>query len=155
AIQVGATIAVVSDVSAASSTAPVPRYRDFSVPQRLVNLRLSVQSQGPGAVPAGKGGERSASAGTKDGVGVGSNVTFLYQLQNDTSDVTQAATNVTVRNTLPTGLSFQSCTSTGGVSCSGSGSDVQVTYPQIPAGQTRTVTVTAKVDPTLQNGTVL
>jgi len=141
-IQVTASLAPVSDVSIASATAPVPRYRDFSVPQKLVNLRMSISMSSPPPAPRAP-------------VSVGSNVTFTQQLVNDTSDPTQAATNVVIRDNLPSGLSLVSCSATGGAVCNSSGNQVQVSYPSLGAGQSETVVVTAAVSAAVPDGTVI
>jgi uncharacterized repeat protein (TIGR01451 family) len=153
-IQVAGSLGPVSDVSVATETAPVPRYRDFSVPQKLVSLRLTTSFQGAAkTTPLVKTGAWAGSSAA--GVTAGSNVSFVNQLVNDTSDPNQTATNVVVRDNLPSGLSFVSCTATGGASCTGAGSSVQVNYGTLGPGQNRTVTVTAQVDPSLADGTVL
>jgi len=141
-IQVTGSLAPVSDIGIASATAPVPRYRDFSVPQKLVNLRMSISLNSPPPAPRAP-------------VAAGSNVTYTQQLVNDTSDPTQVATNVIIRDNLPSGLSLVSCSAIGGTVCNSSGNQVQVSYPSLGAGQSETVMVTAAVDPTLPDGTVI
>jgi hypothetical protein len=110
-IQMAGTLAPVSQVSAASATAPVPRYRDFSVPQKLVNLRVttSVQPQGQSAALVKTGGSLFASAANAAGVVAGSNVTFPIQFVNDTSDPDQAGGRTEVRDNLPSGMNFLAC----------------------------------------------
>jgi len=161
-ILVSGSLAPVSDVSIASAAAPVPRYRDFSVPQKLVNLRVStsVQVSSPGGVsPLALAAKIPAApilfATAPQAVTVGSNVTYTSQLLNDTSDPTQSATNVVVRDNLPSGLNFVGCSATGGATCSGSGNQIQVTYATLAPGQTAKVTVQAQVDPSLAAGTVV
>ena len=141
-IQVAGSLAPVSDVSIASPFAPVPRYRDFSVPQKLVNLRMSMSLNAAPPAPRAP-------------VSVGSNVTFTQQLVNDTSDPTQVASNVVVRDNLPSGLTLVGCSAAGGVACSSSGNQVQVNYPSLAAGQSETVTVMASVAPSVPEGTVI
>jgi uncharacterized repeat protein (TIGR01451 family) len=97
----------------------------------------------------------AAGVSNAAGVAAGSNVTFTSQLVNDTSEASQTATNVTVRDNLPSGLTFVSCTATGGAACTGSGQTVRVNYGTLGPGQGQTVTVTAQVDPAVVNGTVL
>jgi len=149
------SLAPVSDVTVPSATAPVPRYRDFSAPQKLTNLRMSTSFQ---AVPSSSLVSAAAKAPLtgNTSIVVGSNVTFTSQLINDTSDPAQAATNVIVRDNLPTGLTLVSCTTTGGASCiTGLGNQVQVSYGAQGGGQGASVTVVAQVDPTLAAGTVV
>jgi len=137
----------------------LPRYRDFSVPVKLVNLRMSTLVQLPaatGSVTAGVLAKAtpSTTASTSGAVNVGSNVTFISKLLNDTSDPTQIATNVIVRDDLPSGLDLVSCSASAGASCSGSGSQLLVNYGTLGPGQSVTVTVVATVG-LVANGTVL
>ncbi|SPF50343.1 Virginiamycin B lyase (modular protein) [Candidatus Sulfopaludibacter sp. SbA4] len=167
-ILVAGSLAPISDVSIASATAPVPRFRDFSVPQKLVNLRVStaVQVQPQSAAPVMSGAfaakiparmteTPAAAIAVPQAATVGSNVTYTSQLLNDTTDPTQTATNVVVRDNLPSGLNFVSCTATGGTACSGSGNQIQVNYAALGPGQSAMVTVVAQVDPSLAAGTVV
>jgi len=139
-------------VGVASAVAPVPRYRDFSVPQKLVNLRMTTTvTSGPATQELVA---RAASGTLVSSVAAGSQVTFIDQLVNDTSDPSQAATGVVIQSNLPAGLTLISCSSSG-ASCGGTGNQVQVTYGTLGAGQTVTVTVVAGVDASLPNGTVV
>jgi hypothetical protein len=156
-IQVSATLGPVSDVSAASATAtaPVPRYRDFSVPQKLVNLRVSSALQlppGSSNVPAGLNQRASVRIG-RDSIPVGSNLTFLLQILNDTADPNQSATGVAVQDNLPLGLIFQSCQPVA--ACSIVGNVVVGNFGALGPGDIRTLQILAQIDPTLANGTVL
>jgi len=154
-IVVSGSLAPVSDVSVPSAIAPVPRYRDFSVPQKLTNLRITTLLQGAQSPALASVAAKAPLTGNTS-VAVGSNVTFTSQLVNDTSDPTQAATNVTIRDNLPTGLNLVSCTATGGASCTTvTGNQVQVSYGTLGAGQSATVTVVAQVDPSVAAGTLL
>ena len=155
-LKVAGSLAAVSTVAVASATAPVPRYRDFGVPQKLVSLRIKTTVQASAGVSGGaskallkQGGARAA------GVGVGGNVTFTQQLLNDTTDPGQGASNVVIQNNLPTGLNLVSCTASSGASCQINGNQAQVDYVSMSAGQNETVTVVAQVDPSLADGTVL
>jgi len=151
ASQVSGSLAPVSTVSIASTSAPVPRYRDFSAPQKLTNLRVST------SVQIGNGGRASGTSPSPQAalqplaLSVGSNVTFTTSIVNDTSDPGQSATGVIVRNNLPTGLSLISCTTTMGV-CSGSGGQVQI--DSLAPNQGGLISVVAQVDPAF-SGTVL
>lgn len=144
---VSGTLAPVSDVSEPSATAPVPRYKDLSTPQKLVNLRIQTSLQPP---------ETATATST---VLTGSVVTFGSVVINDTSDPAQTATNVVIRDNLPSGLTLVSCAVSGGVSsgvsCSGSGNQVLVNYGSLGPGQSATVTLVAQIDPSLPAGTVL
>ena len=152
-IQVAGSVGPISTVGVASTSAPVPRYRDFSVPQRLVNLRMSTSVRVPGGTPASMAPGVSAPNGA--GAGGGTNVTLVSSVVNDTSDPTQTATNVVVQDNLPTGLILVSCSGSGGVNCSGSGGQLQVNFGSLGSGQSATVTVVAEVDPSLASGTIL
>ena len=145
------------------AVAPLPRYRDFSAPQNLVNLRITTTSQGTGSCSLTSGHSSqgsltakaaSATAASPHAVVVNSNVTFTNQLVNDTSDPAQTATNVIIRDNLPSGLTLTGCAATGGASCSSSGNQVMVNYGTLAPGQCVNVTVVAQVGP-VPNGTVL
>jgi uncharacterized repeat protein (TIGR01451 family) len=113
-IRVSGSLAPVSDVGVANATAPIPRFRDFSVPQRLVNLRLttSLKTGTTSTLPSHSVPHASGSIGA--GVNVGSNVTVTISIINDTSDASQNATGVTIKDNLPSGLNLISCTATAG-----------------------------------------
>jgi len=150
AMQVASTLGPVSDVSLASAAAPVPRYHDLSVPQKLVNLRVTsfVQASSTNApiqAPASKAPLAAAA---------GSHVTFVTQIVNDTSDPSQSATGVTVQNNLGAGLTLVSC-SAQGATCSGSGNQVQLNIGSLGAGQSVSATVVAQVDSSVPGGTVI
>ena len=153
-ITVSGSLAPVSDVSIASANAPVPRYRDFSVPQKLTGLRITT-SFAAAQAPALAAVIAKAPLTGNTSVTAGSNVSFTSQLINDTSDPSQTATNIVVRDNLPSGLSLVTCTATGGATCtSAAGNQVQVNYPSLGPGQTASVTLVAQVDPSLA-GTVV
>ncbi|SPF42283.1 exported hypothetical protein [Candidatus Sulfopaludibacter sp. SbA4] len=144
-MQVSGSLAPVSDVGVASATAPVPRYRDFSAPQRLTNLRVGTSVTAGDPAPAVK---------APGPVTPGSHVTFTTSVENDVSDPSQTATNVVVRDILPSGLNPVSCTATGGENCSASGNQYQVNYGTLGPHQGGTVTIVAQVDPSF-TGTVI
>jgi len=144
-LQVAGSLAPVSGVSIPSATAPVPRYRNLSVEPQLTSLRV-----GTSAAAAGTAGLVKGNARTQAGM-VGSNLTFTTQVVNDTSDPKQVATNVMIRDNLPTGLNLISCMTAGGVNCSGTGANIGTLAP----GQGTTVTVVAAVDPSFTGGTVV
>jgi len=155
-MQVAGSLAPVSVVSIPSATAPVPRYRNLSVQPQLTNLRVSTSVAVAGTAGLVKGNART-QAGPVTGQEMpvplgtaGSNLTFTTQVVNDTSDPNQAATNVVIRDNLPTGLNLISCTVAGGVNCSGTDANIGTLAP----GQGTTVTVVAAVDPSY-TGTVV
>jgi len=155
-MQVAASLAPVSDVSVASVTAPIPRYRDFSVPQKLVNLRMTTSVQAPGGGASLTPLLRTeALAGSGLAATVGSTLTLISKLLNDTSDPSQTATNVVIRDNLPSGLILVSCSASGGPSCIISGNQVQVNIASLGPGQSTAVTLVAQVDPSLIGGTIL
>jgi len=147
-MQVAASLAPWSDLGIPSATAPVPRYRNFSVQPRLANLRV-----GTSVAVAGTAGTVKGNARTQAGMPVplvGSNLTFLTQVVNDTSDPNLIATNVVVRDNLPTGLNLISCMTAAGVNCGGTGANIGTLTP----GQGTAVTVVAAVDPSYTGATV-
>jgi len=152
-MQVAASLAPVSTVGVASATAPVPRYRNLSVQPQLANLRVSTSVAMAGAAGLVKAEARTTQAGMPVPlVGTaGSNLTFTTVFVNDTSDPSQMATNVVIRDNLPTGLTLVSCTATGNVTCTGSGANVGMLGP----GQGGTLTVVAAVGPSFTEGTVV
>jgi len=157
-MQVAASLAPVSTVGVASAMAPVPRYRNLSVQPQLANLRVSTSVAVAGAAGLVKGNAKT-QAGPVTGqempvplIGtVGSNLTFTTVFVNDTNDPAQTATNVVIRDNLPTGLTLVSCTATGSVTCTGSGANVGMLGP----GQGGTLTVVAAVGPSFTEGTVV
>jgi virginiamycin B lyase len=142
-MRVSGSLAPVSDVSSASATAPVPRYRDFSVQPKLANLRVSTSIQATAQSASLKPLIRDKAWSAADAaVTVGSNVTITTRLVNDTTDPAQTATNVVIRDNLPSGLTLVSCSASGGSGCSGSQTNVGTLGP----GETATMTVVAQVD---------
>jgi hypothetical protein len=145
-MQVSGSLAPVSDVSLAIPSAPVPRYRDLSTPQKLTNLRVSTTVK--------SSQQSSSTARFLARAVVGSNLSFVTQIINDTSDAAQAATNVTVRDNVPSGVTVSGCTASGGTTCSVSNNQVTVNYGSIAPGQTVSVTVNATVDASIGNNSV-
>ncbi|HEV3199692.1 MAG TPA: BACON domain-containing carbohydrate-binding protein, partial [Bryobacteraceae bacterium] len=115
-LQLTGSLGPVSDVSVASTTAPVPRYRDFSVPQKLVNLRTTSSTLYP---PLAFGAPPLAI--------------FTNQLVNDNPN--QVATNVVVRDRVTAGGIIQGCQSSGGANCTVIGNEAVVTYGALQPGQ--------------------
>jgi hypothetical protein len=147
-IRIAATLAPISDVSVASATAPVPRYRDLSVPQKLVNLRITISTTARTATSTvmaslARGVDENPFATTVNG-----NVTSTIQILNDTSDPTQTATNVMVKGNV-SGASIVGCVASGSSQCTVSGGTTSASYSSLGAGETQTVTVTEQSDPTV------
>ena len=85
----------------------------------------------------------------------GSTVTFVSTLVNDTLDPTQKATNVVIQGSLPSGLNLLNCASREGVPVNCRQDIVEVTYSDLPAGESREITINATVAAGLSDGTVL
>jgi len=149
-IQIGATLGPVSDVGVASASAPAPRYRDFSVPQKLVNLRISIVTAAGPASAAAVSMDRSPAPMPR--AAVKPTVVSTIQIVNDTSDPTQGASNVTVKGDVA-GAVIVGCTATGSGTCAGSGGEALANYGNLAAGESQTVTLTEQYDPTT-SGTV-
>ena len=135
-LQLTASLGPVSDVSVASATAPVPRYRDFSVLQKLVNLRTTSSTLLP---PLAFGAPPLAI--------------FSNQLVNDNPN--QAATNVVARDRVTAGGNIQGCQATGGANCTVTGNEAVVTYGTLQPGQSVNITLQVGFDPSLPAGTVV
>lgn len=82
----------------------------------------------------------------------GSDVTYTITVSNGGPD---DAANVTVTDTIPAGMSFVSCSATNGGTCGGAGSNRTVTYASVAANTSETITITATVECSLANGTLL
>jgi uncharacterized repeat protein (TIGR01451 family) len=74
-------------------------------------------------------------------VATGGTLTYTLTVTNSSTD---PAIAVTLTDPLPAGLTFASCSATGGA-CGGSGNSRTVTYPSLAAGASSTVTITATV----------
>jgi hypothetical protein len=136
-VQVAGSLAPVSTVSVASTTAPLPRFRDFSVPQSLVNLRASVTAQGPGIGSSVAFSNAAKTTSRLISATVGSNGTFSNQLTNDNQD--SPATNVMVGSKVMGGT-ITGCQTTAGT-CSMSGNDATINVGTLAPMQSVTVTV--------------
>jgi uncharacterized repeat protein (TIGR01451 family) len=75
-------------------------------------------------------------------VATGGTVTYTLTVTNSATD---PAISVTVTDPLPTGVTFASCSATGGGTCGGSGNVRTITYPSLAAGASSTITITATV----------
>jgi uncharacterized repeat protein (TIGR01451 family) len=83
-------------------------------------------------------------------VATGGTITYTLTVTNSATD---PAISVTVTDPLPAGVTFASCSATGGGTCGGSGNARTVTYPSLGAGASSTITITATV--TAGNGATL
>jgi 6-phosphogluconolactonase (cycloisomerase 2 family) len=84
-------------------------------------------------------------------VAVSTNVTFSITITNNGPN----AATFTLADTLPTTLSFVSCTSTGGGVCLGTLGNRLVNFSSLASGATATVTLVAGVGGTVPNGTII
>jgi hypothetical protein len=141
-IQVAAAFAPVSDVAIASASAPVPRYRDFSKPQKLVNLRVTIVTSIMTASSAAAAAHLTAKSPS---AGVSGNITSTIKILNDTSDPSQVATNVTIRGNA-SGATIVVCTASGAGQCNASGGTAQAAYSSLQPGESETVTWTEQSD---------
>jgi uncharacterized repeat protein (TIGR01451 family) len=82
-------------------------------------------------------------ASSPDPVLAGNDLTYTIIVANNGPD---NASSVTVTDNLPTEVSFVSCNSTGGGSCSGSGNNRMVTFTSLAAGASETVTLVVNVN---------
>ena len=131
-----------SSVSVARNNAPVPRFREPATPQRRVNLRLStVLSAAPAASSTKVQTTRALFA-------VNAPIAIAATVANDTE---VASNNTQIRNNLPTGLLFRSCS----VPCTESNGQVTIPLGNIPPGESRAVIVNTAVSPTLTEGATL
>ena len=107
-IQVAGSLGPVSTVSIASATAAVPRFRDFSVPQALVNLRSTILVLLPPAASATSHLKLTSRQATPI---AGSRAIFNNQVTNDNQDT--PATDVVIGSRV-TGGTITSCQTTIG-----------------------------------------
>ena len=126
-IQMAATLAPVSQVSVDSVVSPapnVPRYRDFSLPQPLVNLRATTTVQATSASTLSTTGQATA--------------TFTTLVVNDVQDT--PATDTTIQVKITGGGSMYGCQSNAGT-CTMSGNQATVTVGTLPPGHSVAVNV--------------
>ena len=144
-MQIVASLGPVSSVSVASASAPIPRYRDFSVPQNLVNLRVSIVT-----APSSS----SSAAGSSHAIprAVGSNLVSTITVVNDTSDPSQTATGVRVNSSV-SGANIISCTVSAST-CNFTGTGAQVAFGTLGPGERRTMTLTEQGATLSPGGTI-
>ena len=130
----GGTLAPVSTVAAASTTAPIPRFRDFAAAQPFANLPVVVT-----ACPTSGCGPSGADLGA---LTAGGNVSWTVGVNCDTSTGCPGENDVDIVAT--GGQSILGCAGTGG-SCAQSGSSSYVlTCLNMSAGGTCSAVVTTQ-----------
>ena len=87
-----------------------------------------------------------------DPVVAGANLTYTVGVTNNGPN---AARSVTVTDTLPVGLTFVSCSATGGGVCGGTGNNRTVTFASLAAGASATITIEATVGVATLHGATL
>jgi uncharacterized repeat protein (TIGR01451 family) len=75
-------------------------------------------------------------------VATGGTVTYTLTVSNGATD---PAIGVTVTDPLPAGVTFATCSATGGGTCGGSDNARTITYPSLAGGASSTITITATV----------
>lgn len=89
---------------------------------------------------------------SSDTVIAGSNISYVITVFNNG---TSAATPFTVLANLPAETSLVSCTATGGGVCGGQGNNRAVIFDSLAADESATITLTAAVNCSVANGTVM
>src|SRR5205814_5674754 len=82
----------------------------------------------------------------------GANVVYTITVTNQRSG---AARDVTVTEMLPSSLTFASCTATAGGICGGTNNNRTVTFAGLAGGAAATITIVARVNCTLGDGTAI
>lgn len=93
-----------------------------------------------------------SKTGAPDPVLTGSVLTYTITVRNNGPTF---AENVTVSDNLPPGALFNSCNSTGGGVCGGSGQNRTVTFATFAAGATATITLTTEANCSLADGALI
>jgi uncharacterized repeat protein (TIGR01451 family)/CSLREA domain-containing protein len=83
---------------------------------------------------------------------VGANVTYTIIVTNNGPN---AAQTITVTDDLPATTTFIDCSSTGGGVCGGTGNNRTVTFGSLPASASATITITARVNCSVPDGTMI
>jgi hypothetical protein len=167
-IQVVGSYAPVSPAgSACGSTDPaataVPRYRDFSVAQVLVNVRLTTSMTAAlttgqlkvAAMPGRPSGEAAKPEVKVSPQIVQPSVTVSFgaTLANESSS--QPITNGVIRGSVPTGSNQISCSASGGGACTPSGGEYSCTYASIAPGQTVSCNGSGQLDSSYAPGSTV
>lgn len=136
-------LAPFSNTSVSALNAVVPRFVDNKVvPYVDLSSSGTLMTGGPvGLAPA------HAPVVTS-----GSNITLA---QTITSFGPVDSGNATAGGNLPAGLTIVNCTASGGATCDAQASSYTVNYANLRPGESTTVTITARVDPNLPDGTTL
>jgi len=87
-----------------------------------------------------------------DPVVAGASLTYTVTVTNNGPN---AASSVTVTDTLPAELTFVSCNSTGGGVCGGTGNNRTVTFASLAAGVSATITIEATIGAATLHGATL
>ncbi len=174
AIQVVGSLAPVSPPSNACSggdpaATAVPRYRDFSVPQALVHLRLtssiSATKTPPQAPPriqplamqrrVGNIGAAAKPEARVNPQAVQSSVSVSFgaSLSNESAD--QTLTNGSVSGSVPTGSNQMSCTASNGGSCNASGGAYSCSWSSVSPETTVSCSGDGQLDPSYQPGSTI
>ena len=83
---------------------------------------------------------------------MGSNVTYTITLVNNGPD---PSSSITVTDNLPASLTFVSCLSTGNGVCGGSGNNRSVSFGSLASGASATITIVARLDCAVSNGSII
>jgi len=129
-------LAPVSPISAFRPGAVVPRFRDFTVPQRSANLRITSR-----IVPA----PAPAAAKLRALFAISAPVAITLTVTNESE---QPSTGTIVRNNLPTGLLLNSCSN----SCTTVNGQLTFALGTLAPGESRTLNAVATVGPLLSQG---
>jgi len=131
--------------------------RQFNKDGSVCETRTSQSSKGvPHSFPCDSRCLGGASIGLNQAapptVAAGADITYTITANNFGPNPIQ---NILLTDTLPGATTFVSCAATGAGVCGGSGNSRTVTFAAINPGVTETVTLVAKVDPGVANGTVI
>jgi sugar lactone lactonase YvrE len=132
-----AGLAPVSGVEIASSTAPIPRFRDKTVDPKVINLRIiSIPPLNVSATATKAPGTRG-SFNAADPL-TGSNARFRYRVVNDSSET---ATDVVVRGNTQPGFNYAACSRSDNQACSNSSTELTENFGTIPPNGTAEIQV--------------
>jgi uncharacterized repeat protein (TIGR01451 family) len=136
-----ATITLRANVTAAAgatveNTATVSSYSPDPVPANNSSSAISYRT------PPVLADLRLTKSGPAQPVAPGATLTYTLSVRNDGPNT---ATSVVVTDTLPAGVTFTSCTASGGT-CGGAGNARTITYASLASGVTRTITIATRVN---------